>query len=187
MPTAIVIGDGPAGLSAALFLAKNGVETTIFGQGKTNLNFALLYNYLGIREMLGPDFVVIAREQVSHFGGSLAMKTVTGIEQAEAGFRVLTDDGAAHAADYVVIAEGKAAKLATALGLEKNDSGVVVDREGRTGIPGLYVVGRATRRTRSQAIISAGDGAAAALDILSQVHGKDFNDFDEPPKASHGS
>jgi hypothetical protein len=43
------------------------------------------------------------------------------------------------------------------------------------------VVGRATRVTRSQAIISAGEGAASALDILSTIHGKEFNDFDTPP------
>lgn len=182
MPHAIIIGDGPAGLSAALFLAKNGVPTTVFGQGKTNMNLALLHNYLGVRDMLGPDFMIIAREQAAHFGAALEMRAVTGVEPAEGGFRVRTDDGEAHEAAFVILAEGKAAKLATALGLEKNDSGVVVDRDGRTAIPGLYAVGRATRRTRSQAIISAGEGAAAALDILSQVHGKDFNDFDEPPK-----
>lgn len=182
MAHAIIIGDGPAGLSAALFLAKNGVRTTIFGQGKTNMNHALLHNYLGIRDMLGTDFMILARHQVAHFGAHLKMKAVTEIEQAEGGFQVKTDDGEAHPADFVILAEGKAAKLATALGLEKNDAGIVVDRDGRTAIPGLYVVGRATRRTRSQAIISAGEGASAALDILSQVHGKEFNDFDEPPK-----
>lgn len=182
MAHAIIIGDGPSGLSAALFLAKNGVRVTVFGQGKTNMNFALLYNYLGIGEMLGTDFIAIAREQAANFGASLEMKTAAAIEQAESGFRVITADGETHAADFVILAEGKAAKLATALGLAKNDSGVVVDRDGRTAVPGLYAVGRMTRRTRSQAIISAGEGAAAALDILAQVHGKEFNDFDEPPK-----
>jgi hypothetical protein len=35
---------------------------------------------------------------------------------------------------------------------------------------------------RSQAIISAGDGARAALDILSREAGKDVRDWDSPPK-----
>ena len=48
MTKAIVIGDGPAGLSAALFLAKNGVETTVFGQDNTAMHYAELHNYLGI-------------------------------------------------------------------------------------------------------------------------------------------
>jgi hypothetical protein len=34
------------------------------------------------------------------------------------------------------------------------------------------------RKTRSQAIISAGTGATAALDILATEQGKDFVDYD---------
>lgn len=183
MSTTIVIGDGPAGLSAALFLAKNGVTTTVFTQDKTAMHYALLYNYLGIPQILGSDFQKIARAQVANFGANLQPQTVTAIEKKETGFQVTTEDGEMHQADYLVIAEGKAAKLATAFGLTKEESGIVVDRHGRTGVDRLYVVGRATRPTRSQAIIAAGEGAAAALDILSTVYGKEFNDFDTPPKA----
>ena len=85
-----------------------------------------------------------------------------------------------HRADYVVIAEGKAATLAKALGLAMHDDGVVVDKDFRTALENLYVVGRATRVGRSQAIISAGQGAVAAIDILSRLRGADFRDFDEP-------
>ncbi len=182
MTKAIVIGDGPGGLSAALFLAKNGVQTTVFGQDKTAMHYAMLYNYLGIPQIAGPELQTIARQQAASFGADLQHKLVTGIAQSEGGFAVTTEDGDVHEAVYVVIAEGKAARLATAFGLEKGDSGIRVDRNGRSGVPGLYVVGRSTRITRSQAIISAGEGAAAALDILSQVHGKEFNDFDTPPE-----
>ena len=49
-------------------------------------------------------------------------------------------------------------------------------------MPGVYVIGRSARPTRSQAIISAGDGAAAALDILSIIEGADVQDWDTPPK-----
>ena len=52
------------------------------------------------------------------------------------------------------------------------------DRNGRTQVDGAYVVGWATRPDKIQAIISAGDGAAAALDILSKEAGKDLHDFD---------
>ena len=46
------------------------------------------------------------------------------------------------------------------------------DRNGATAVPGVYVVGRLARPGRSQAIISAGDGAAAAIDILSKEKGR---------------
>ena len=50
------------------------------------------------------------------------------------------------------------------------------------GIDRVYVVGRAVRPARSQAIISAGAGAVAALDILAREEGKDVQDWDTPPK-----
>jgi hypothetical protein len=45
------------------------------------------------------------------------------------------------------------------------------------------VIGRSARPGRSQAIISAGDGARAALDILAREAGKDVQDWDRPPEA----
>ena len=60
-------------------------------------------------------------------------------------------------------------------------AGVTVDRDFRTGIDHLHGVGRATRTGRSQAIISAGQGGTAAIDILSRLKGADVRDFDEPP------
>jgi thioredoxin reductase (NADPH) len=46
----------------------------------------------------------------------------------------------------------------------------------------VYAVGRQVRPDRSQAIISAGDGAAAAIDILSTVRGESVQDWDSPPE-----
>ena len=182
MTSAIVIGDGPAGLSAALFLAKNGVETTVFGQDNTAMHWAELHNYLGIPKIGGTEFQEVARGQVQAMGAALRADEVSSVEAVDGGFRVATAGGGQQDASFVVIAEGKSAKLAKAMGLAMNDDGVEVDREFRTAVDGLYVVGRATRVGRSQAIISAGQGATAAIDILSRLKGADFRDFDEPPK-----
>ena len=62
------IGDGPGGLSAALFLAKNGSDVVVFGQNKTAMNWALLRNYLGIPEIAGTEFQKVARAQVGGYG-----------------------------------------------------------------------------------------------------------------------
>ena len=180
MTTAIVIGDGPAGLSAALFLAKNGVETTVYGKDNTAMHYAELHNYLGMPGIGGTEFQEIARRQVKDKGANLLNAEATAVEKEGDTFRVAAADGSTHTADFVVIAEGKAATIAKALGLEMQDDGVTVSREYRTAIDGLYVVGRATRTGRSQAIISAGQGATAAIDILSRLKGADFRDFDEP-------
>jgi thioredoxin reductase len=102
----------------------------------------------------------------------------TTVEQAGVGFKVNAEDGIERRADYLVLAEGKGADLAEMLGLEKTEHGIASDADGRSSINRLYVVGRATRPNRSQAIIAAGHGAAAALDILASEVGKDFLDYD---------
>lgn len=114
MIKAIIIGDGPAGLSAALFLAKNGVETTVFGQDKTAMHYALLRNYLGLPEITGTDFQEVARQQVTSYGAALLDLEVTGVEPRTGGFDVTTGDGGRHQADYVVLAEGKAGRQTAA-------------------------------------------------------------------------
>ena len=98
------------------------------------------------------------------------------------GFRVIAESGSEITADYLILTEGKKPELATALGVEFAEDGVAVDREYRSSIDRLYVVGRSARPQRSQAIISAGAGATAALDILSREAGKDVQDWDSPPK-----
>ncbi len=178
MSDIIIIGDGPAGLSAALFLAKNGQEVTVFGIDKTAMHSAKLYNYLGLPEITGSDFQKVARQQVHKFGAKIQDQPVTAIERADGSFTVTTESGERHTSKYLIIAEGKSIKLAQAMGLTISSTGVQVDPNYRTSIDKLYVVGRSTRLARSQAIISAGSGAVAALDILATEKGKDFVDYD---------
>ena len=64
MSDVVVIGDGPATLSCALFLAKNGKSVEVFAQDKTLMHLALLINYLGILRMTVAEFQKIARKQV---------------------------------------------------------------------------------------------------------------------------
>jgi thioredoxin reductase len=180
MARVIVVGDGPGGLSAAVFLAKNGHDVVVFGQNKTAMNFAYLHNYLGIPEIAGPDFQTIARKQASGFGASLIDEQVTSIEVGDL-FTVITESGS-HQADYLVLTEGKNPELARSIGVEEDESGaIVVDRDNRSSIDKLYVVGRSVRPERSQAVISAGAGAVAALDILARESGSDVQDWDTPP------
>jgi thioredoxin reductase (NADPH) len=178
MSTVIIIGDGPGGLSAALFLAKNGQAVTVFGVNKTAMHSAKLHNYLGIPEITGSEFQQTARAQVSGFGAAIEDQPITGLEKTETGFAVTTESGQRYESKYLIIAEGKSIKLAQSLGLTLTSTGVVVDSNYRTALDRLYVVGRSTRLTRSQAIISAGTGAVAALDILAAEKGKDFVDYD---------
>lgn len=182
MPRTAVIGDGPAGLSAALLLAKNDHDTIVFAQDGSLMHKAHLYNYLGIEDLSGSDFQRIARRQVAAVGADLRDVEVLEVTADGDGFTVRTDDGE-QTVDHVVLAGGKAASgIAQSLGAEQTDGGLLVDADGRTSVDGLYAAGHLVRPQRSQAIISAGDGAAAALDILSREAGKDVHDWNVPPQ-----
>ncbi len=183
MATTIVVGDGPGGLSAALFLAKNGESVTVFGTDETAMHFAYLYNYLGIAEISGSELQRVGRGQAAGFGADLENLRVAAVAAADASFTVTDEGGAEHAADYLVMTEGKSPELARSLGLATDtDGNIDVDRDYRASLDRVYVIGRSARPRRSQAIISAGAGAVAALDILSREQGKDVQDWDTPPK-----
>jgi thioredoxin reductase (NADPH) len=180
----IVIGDGPGGLSAALFLAKAGVDVTVYGQDKTAMHWALLKNYLGIPEVRGDAFQKTARAQVSALGAKIVDARVESVAKSAEGYTATLESGQTVQGRFLILSEGKSPRLADQLGLARvaDGAGLKVDHNGQTSLPGVYAVGRLVRPERSQAIISAGDGAAAALDILSTVQGKAVQDWDSPPK-----
>jgi thioredoxin reductase (NADPH) len=176
-----IVGDGPGGLSAALFLAKNGHDVTVFGQDETAMNFAYLHNYLGIPEIAGTEFQSIARQQVQRVGANIVEEEVRSVS-TEDGLKVISESGQAES-DYLILTEGKKPDLARSLGLDQDESGAIaVDSNYMSSIDKVYVVGRSVRPTRSQAIISAGAGAVAAVDILAREEGSDVQDWDTPPK-----
>lgn len=174
-----IVGDGPGGLSAALFLAKNGHDTTVYGEDETPMHYAHLYNYLGVRDEPGPEFQSRAREQVADHGATLSQAHVTGLTVDGDELTLRFEEGDPVTVDYVVLAAGKAGvKLAEAAGATVVDGAVEVDEQQRTSVDRVYAVGRSVRPERSQAIISAGAGAVAALDVLSRESGKDVHDWD---------
>jgi thioredoxin reductase (NADPH) len=181
---AIVVGDGPGGLSAALFLAKGGLKVVVYGQDKTAMHWALLKNYLGIPEMLGSEYQRIAKEQISALGVELVNARVETVAKVRNQYEVALEGGGKGQARFLVLSEGKSPRLAQQLGLTMEANGAVrVDINGKTSQDFVYAVGRLARPDRSQAIISAGDGAAAAIDILSTVKGGPVQDWDSPAES----
>ncbi len=81
-----IVGDGPGGLSAALFLAKAGQTVTVFGTDETARHYAYLHNYLGIAEISGSDFQRVARDQVTSFAD---VRTAPFIVNAMTGGRLM--------------------------------------------------------------------------------------------------
>jgi thioredoxin reductase (NADPH) len=181
MARTVVVGDGPAGLSAALYLAKNGQDVVVYGTDGTAMHYALVRNYLGIDEVTGSDFQLVARAQVQRHGAKLVEDQVTEVRADGETFVVGTAEGASDSADYLILAASKdGGKLARQLGLEVPPEGVETDQRFRTAVDRVYAVGRLAFPNRSQAIISAGAGATAALDVLSHEAGRDVTDWESP-------
>ncbi|OAQ53270.1 thioredoxin reductase [Natrinema mahii] len=180
----IVVGGGPAGLSAALFTAKNGLETTVFDTDGTWMHKAHLFNYLGIGSVGGSEFMATARQQVDDFGADRRQgEEVTAVSESGDGFAVETDDGE-YEADFVVLATGANRDIAEDLGVDFAADGTVdVGVEMETSLEGVYATGAMVRAEEWQAAIAVGDGAAAGLNILSSVKGEHYHDFDVPADA----
>ena len=103
MSSALIIGDGPGGLSAALYLAKNEIQTTVFGQNETPMHYAMLYNYLGIPEMTGTEFQEVARQQITGFGANLVETQVKTVTKNDDGFSVMTSEDDHYSGKYLII------------------------------------------------------------------------------------
>ncbi|MFP8953991.1 FAD-dependent oxidoreductase [Natrialbaceae archaeon A-arb3/5] len=176
-----IIGGGPAGLSAALFTAKNGLETVVFDTDETWMHKAHLFNYPGIRSISGSEFMELTRGQVRDQGADVRVgEEVTDIEPDGDGFLVETEDEI-YDADYVVLATGADRSIAEDLECAFDDEDTVdVDLNMETTVTDLYATGAMVRAEEWQAVIAAGDGGSAALDILSKEKGEHFHDFDVP-------
>ena len=184
MASVAIVGGGPAGLSAALFTAKNGLETTVFDTDGTWMHKAHLFNYPGIGSVDGSAFMETLRDQVDSFGVERQQGAeVTTVSESGDGFALETEDGQ-HEADYVVLATGANRDLAEGLGCDFTDEDIVdVNVSMETSVADAYATGAMVRAEEWQAVISAGDGAAAALNILSKEKGEHFHDFDVPDDA----
>jgi len=184
MTRVAIVGGGPAGLSAALFAAKNGLDALVFDTDETWMHKAHLFNYPGIGSLDGSAYMQTARQQADDFGAERHQDVeVDDVDATDDGF-VVTAGGDDHEADYLVLATGANRDLAESLGCDfDDDSTVAVDVTMETSVEDAYATGGMIRAEEWQAVISAGDGAAAALNILTKEKGEHYHDFDTPSTA----
>lgn len=105
----VIIGGGPAGLTAAVYCMRKGVETAVIANhiGGQVAETSSIENYMGYRYVNGVELVEKFREQVQQFSiGYDEGHSVNTIENDEIK-RVMLDDGRIVKGKTLIIASGK--------------------------------------------------------------------------------
>ncbi|MCL0097235.1 FAD-dependent oxidoreductase [Dehalococcoidia bacterium] len=106
----IILGGGPAGMTAAVYSARKGITTLLLSKdiGGQVVWTMGIENYMGYQFIEGADLMQRFEEQVKQF--PLEMKIgpgATHIRKTDGGFEVEADDGAVYQAKSVIVATGK--------------------------------------------------------------------------------
>lgn len=107
-----IIGQGPAGMTAALYAGRAGLSTVSFermGPGGQMTTTDALDNYPGFAEGAEPFALSFAMSaQAARFGAQAKTDEVVGLDLASTPKRIVTASGEEYAADAVILAMGAA-------------------------------------------------------------------------------
>ncbi len=110
----VIMGSGPAGLTAALYTARANLDPLVFegpeagGQLTTTTD---VENFPGFPNgIMGPDLMDLMREQSERFGAQCVQKAVTAVDFSERPFRVSTGDEQILASTFI-ISSGATARM----------------------------------------------------------------------------
>ena len=111
----IVIGSGPAGLTAALYSARANLKPLVIEgleAGGQLMLTTLVENWPGFRDgIMGPELMAEMRTQAERFGAEIIRGQVTKVDLRNEPFRVSLSDGVSFTSRSLIIATGASARL----------------------------------------------------------------------------
>ncbi len=119
---AVIIGGGPAGLTAGIYCARQGLDTAIVAGevGGQAAWAAEVENYLGWQLITGPELVDRFREHVSQFDVEcMEGRLVNALMRTDEGFALYTREGTELTAETVIIATGRSVERLSVPGEEE--------------------------------------------------------------------
>ncbi len=109
----IIIGSGPAGLTAAIYAARANLKPLMI-QGKNPggqlMNTTYVENWPGETSILGPQLMMKIQAHATHFGTHVLEETVVSADFSKKPFVITTDRGTSLTADAIIIATGASSK-----------------------------------------------------------------------------
>jgi thioredoxin reductase (NADPH) len=110
----IIIGSGPAGLTAGVYTARASLKPLIIeglSAGGQLMLTTEVENFPGFRNgIMGPDLMAEMRAQAERFGAEIIQGNVTSIDLSSRPFRVVAEDGT-YTAKALIVATGASARL----------------------------------------------------------------------------
>ena len=118
----IIIGSGPAGLTAAVYAARAGMEPLVIeglAAGGQLMLTTEVENYPGFPDgVLGPEMMDLFRKQAERFGTRFVTSDVTRVDLSSRPFRVWVDSDE-YSAETVIVSTGASAQWIGVPGEEK--------------------------------------------------------------------
>ena len=159
----VIVGSGPAGLTAAIYTSRAGLKTLVAAGMLWGGNLMLtteVENFPGLENgILGPELMEQMRKQAERFGAELVLENATSLDLKSKPFKV-TVGNTVHEAKAVIIATGASAKW---LGLESE-----TQLRGR-GVSVCATCDAAFFRNRKVVVVGGGDTALEEAFVLSRV------------------
>ena len=186
-----IVGGGPAGASAATFTSRAGLQTVVIDADAGMTRRAMVNNHLGFPEgVKGPDLVDNGKLQAARAGAEIVDGKVVTLEKRDDAFELRTEDGKSFEAKQVILTLGANAELARTAGIATKEGTeprireiVDVDGQGRSNVPGVWAAGTIAGAS-VHTIITSGDGARVAVNLISATKGERHVDHDALPRPS---
>lgn len=105
----IIIGSGPAGLTAALYAGRAGLEPLVIEGKKPGgqlMGTSAVENWPGTESIMGPQLMITMKNHAKLFGAQFITEDATAVQSSSSSFMVTTSDNKEFHARALIIATG---------------------------------------------------------------------------------